>query len=970
MNRDQINDLYAGIIYSPETQLAARERIHWICRQVQGEKVLDIGCSQGIVCLLLGREGFDCIGVDIEEQAIEYARGELEKEEDIVRQRVAFQTADAANLEFADAAFDTVILGEVLEHLTHPEKVLQEAQRVLKEAGRVIITVPLGLNSHPDHKRTFYPLSFLETVQPFFHTISIDVLNNNMIYCGKKEAHYNIANVSDKALFEEFIGVQRQTDERNLAREVQFEATTRKLYEQEKQLREQEKQLREQEKQLREQIASLSRQNASIQEISLDLKNSLNQQIALLNQQINVLNQQNLSLSRQIASLNGQNASLQTKIANLNEALKVQQASQAGALAYQEMVFQRSARWRIGSIFVGGLRLLREMILHPIRFSKEAGQRFRQYYREVMPPPWPEDEPGQSAISLDESMLAYPPLGAYDEVAAEDAPPDKEGAIPLGVIMDEFTYNCLRPEARLITFRPDNWRWILEREQPRALFVESAWHGNEGAWQYRIAKYANNMGDELLHLLDYARAKKLPSIFWNKEDPPHYERFIETARLFDFVFTSDADCIPRYLQDLPHARVHALPFAAQPEIHNPLLDEPRKHSVCFSGTYYGATFPERQKDMDLLLKPALDFGLHIYDRQHGMVGPGAEHYRFPEIYQPAIRGRLDYPEMVQAYKQYKVCLNVNSVKTSPTMFSRRVFELMACGTVVISTYSKGIEEMLGSDLVLFSEAEADTRRHLENLLGDEDYWAGLSVRGIRKVMEAHTYRHRLNTVFELCGLGTLPFHWPSFTVLAPVNDLQEIENLRSSLSRQSYRNFNVVLLLMDQLNGPHKSGIKRALAGWENRERVGQLRNHLNGVRVDAPSSYADISRYLRGDYVAIFNAQDYYGANYLKDYALAVNYGNQPEFIGKRTHYSSAGGKGELHDAGHEYLRVSRVRASTLAVRNEGLDPQQLRALLDMEWFAPAGEERQILGLDRFNYIHQAVPGPAPDNLVEKVGI
>ena len=54
-----------------------------------------------------------------------------------------------------------------------------------------------------------------------------------------------------------------------------------------------------------------------------------------------------------------------------------------------------------------------------------------------------------------------------------------EGRLWLGAILDEFTTDCLRPECQLITFRPDNWRATLEACRPDALFVESAWRGND-----------------------------------------------------------------------------------------------------------------------------------------------------------------------------------------------------------------------------------------------------------------------------------------------------------------------------------------------------------------------------------------------------------------------------------------------------------------------------------------------------------
>src|SRR6266567_5380979 len=99
MNDDRINEHYFGDLSDPMVQ-RCRERIHWICKQATGQKVLDIGCSQGIVSLILGREGFECTGVDIEPGSLDFARKQLKKEDEIVRKRVKFRLADASGLPF------------------------------------------------------------------------------------------------------------------------------------------------------------------------------------------------------------------------------------------------------------------------------------------------------------------------------------------------------------------------------------------------------------------------------------------------------------------------------------------------------------------------------------------------------------------------------------------------------------------------------------------------------------------------------------------------------------------------------------------------------------------------------------------------------------------------------------------------------------------------------------------------------
>ena len=78
------------------------------------------------------------------------------------------------------------------------------------------------------------------------------------------------------------------------------------------------------------------------------------------------------------------------------------------------------------------------------------------------------------------------------------------------------------------------------------------------------------MDFEVIEILNWAKDMKCPTIFWNKEDPVHFKSFLNVAKLFDYVFTTDIDCIQRYKNALDHDRVYLLPFAVQPKLHNPI----------------------------------------------------------------------------------------------------------------------------------------------------------------------------------------------------------------------------------------------------------------------------------------------------------------------------------------------------------------------------------------------------------------
>jgi SAM-dependent methyltransferase len=65
--------------------------------------------------------------------------------------------ADAHHLPFAAASFKQIVCSEVLEHLSHTQKSIEEMGRVLDRGGRVIVTAPFIYPVHeaPDDYQRF-----------------------------------------------------------------------------------------------------------------------------------------------------------------------------------------------------------------------------------------------------------------------------------------------------------------------------------------------------------------------------------------------------------------------------------------------------------------------------------------------------------------------------------------------------------------------------------------------------------------------------------------------------------------------------------------------------------------------------------------------------------------------------------------------------------------------------------------------
>lgn len=129
---------------------------------VPGERMLDLGCGTGELERLILTDTADVqlIGVDIAPSMIERARGKLAHEEG-----VRFEQADAHDLPFEDASFDVIACGNTFHYVSHPEVVAQEAARVLRPGGRLVLL---------DWCRDFWTCRVMDAVlrrlDPAYHT--------------------------------------------------------------------------------------------------------------------------------------------------------------------------------------------------------------------------------------------------------------------------------------------------------------------------------------------------------------------------------------------------------------------------------------------------------------------------------------------------------------------------------------------------------------------------------------------------------------------------------------------------------------------------------------------------------------------------------------------------------------------------------------------------------------------------------
>lgn len=106
--------------------------------------LLDIGCGSGRLLKLLGGSARRAVGVDIDANARQAARSAL-----MVAglPNCTLRHGDMYHLPFAIAEFDTVILDDVLLDAEEPTRAIEEASRVLRPGGRILVLSSVVLQS-------------------------------------------------------------------------------------------------------------------------------------------------------------------------------------------------------------------------------------------------------------------------------------------------------------------------------------------------------------------------------------------------------------------------------------------------------------------------------------------------------------------------------------------------------------------------------------------------------------------------------------------------------------------------------------------------------------------------------------------------------------------------------------------------------------------------------------------------------
>ena len=98
-------------------------------------QILDVGCAQGTLALLLAEQGHEVWALDIRQQFLDYAASRYEKG------TVHFLCGNVMEMDIAER-FDLIFANQLIEHLVYPVAFTQRLMRSLKPGGKLVMTTP------------------------------------------------------------------------------------------------------------------------------------------------------------------------------------------------------------------------------------------------------------------------------------------------------------------------------------------------------------------------------------------------------------------------------------------------------------------------------------------------------------------------------------------------------------------------------------------------------------------------------------------------------------------------------------------------------------------------------------------------------------------------------------------------------------------------------------------------------------
>jgi ArsR family transcriptional regulator len=98
--------------------------------------IADLGAGEGAFALLLAQRAKKVIAVDSSEKMIDVGRAHAQR---LGQKNIDFRVGDMEELPIRTGSVDCVFFSQSLHHALHPQRALEEAARILRPGGRIVV---------------------------------------------------------------------------------------------------------------------------------------------------------------------------------------------------------------------------------------------------------------------------------------------------------------------------------------------------------------------------------------------------------------------------------------------------------------------------------------------------------------------------------------------------------------------------------------------------------------------------------------------------------------------------------------------------------------------------------------------------------------------------------------------------------------------------------------------------------------
>lgn len=435
----------------------------------------------------------------------------------------------------------------------------------------------------------------------------------------------------------------------------------------------------------------------------------------------------------------------------------------------------------------------------------------------------------------------------------------------VGIVTDIYMYNFYKDAFETVHYlSPDNYRTIMSETPLDAFIYVSCWSGIEND-EWRGVKFREKPQRALAEIIRLARKSGAKLIFQSIEDPSNFDYFLPIAEQFDYVFTSDSDCIGKYKQALGHDRVYYGEYGINPLIHNPIGSRRHLLNRAFFAGSWASRYEERCKDMEVIFDSVRAAGDHlvVVDRNYGT--ELADH-QYPDRFRDALLPAVDHTLLQSMHKLFRYNINLNSIKGSPTMCAMRAYELQAMGVGILSNYAKSIFNNFPEVRIIPWRQDMTPDFRLPQ--DQSEYRRNMAL--VRNVLNGRT---AFDTAWRLLKRTGMDLPAPEPPVVCVLRDDDQAD-IHENIQRQSYP--HIVVAGVDDFKDE---------ASWNE-----------------------FVQRY-NISYFTWFSASDYYERNYIQDLLNAFKY-TDCRYITKSAWFDGD----RFHDGvQHDYTDAVGGRARTL---------------------------------------------------------